>query len=269
MSVVENLICNLFSAAVAGSATWLYSKKRNRKPYAKVTGISQKEKTIIVVPERSLQRGAEVKHATHRNHVTFEDMLGVNYVERTLTLAGLTDNYISIRGVKEFKRNASNREENVVLICSPKANRVTKELFANKPDSLRDIDFEFGKDSEYPDSWTIRFEGATFRSPSYEQTERYSKEGKKPEDEVLEDYALLARIQNPWNEKKKLMIVSGIRGIGTWGAARCLREHTDELMRKSEGHDFACITNIACQRYKLSYYNVSNHFAVFRPNKKA
>ena len=192
----------------------------------------KKKKTIIVVPERFLPKESTPKHATHRNHVTFEDMLGANYVERTLTLAGVTDKYISIRGVKEFKRNASDKQQNVVLICSPKANLITKEIFKTKPDLIKNIDFKICKEGEYPDSWYIVFEGANLESPSYKQTEQYSQQGKKPEDEVLEDYALLARIPNPWNENKKLIIVSGIRGIGTWGAARCLREHTDEIMRR-------------------------------------
>ncbi len=265
MDVIVGIIANLFSAVIGGGATWLYKFKKSRTPFTSVTGISPKDKTIIVVPERPLSEGAGTPYATHRNHVTFEDMLAANYMERVLSLAGVPDSKTAVRGVAQFQKNTENKQHNVILICSPKANDVTREVLETHPEMNANIQASFRQTKGYPERWMICFDGACYESPSYQQTKDLLDKNENPENGTLDDYALLARIQNPWNNRKKLLIVSGIRGIGTWGAARCLRERANELLRKSRGRDFACIAKITYEQYKLIRYEVTTNFAVLEP----
>ena len=55
----------------------------------------------------------------------------------------------------------------------------------------------------------------------------------------LNDVAFIAKVTNPWNASNKIIIVSGVRGIGTWGAAEYLRKHPSMIYHKkmsSDGH---------------------------------
>ena len=78
-------------------------------------------------------------------------------------------------------------------------------------------------------------------SPSYEQVGKYLSEGKPNEqlgDYYYEDYAYITKVSNANQicENGKLFIISGIRGIGTWGAGELFRkyEYWKSLYRELE-----------------------------------
>ena len=71
MDLIGGVIGHLISALVGGAATWLWKVREARTPYATVTGLTSRDKIIIVVPERPLPEGVGKSYETQRVHVTF------------------------------------------------------------------------------------------------------------------------------------------------------------------------------------------------------
>jgi hypothetical protein len=71
-----------------------------------------------------------------------------------------------------------------------------------------------------------------YHSRSYEQVAEYVRSGRTPQElpsKKYEDYALVAKVTSPWNDKNKVVWVAGIRGIGTWGAAECIKKEWRQI----------------------------------------
>ncbi|HEU0020652.1 MAG TPA: hypothetical protein VFR55_03125 [Dehalococcoidia bacterium] len=49
-----------------------------------------------------------------------------------------------------------------------------------------------------------------------------------------DDHAILMKLVNPWKGEKRIFILAGIRGIGTWGAADCLRKKVRDFLKHPE-----------------------------------
>jgi len=154
-------------------------------------------------------------------------------------------------GVADDGRQLSpnDRERNLVTICSPKSNPFTRELLEELKGQGSDI-FQFEK-VEGKEEWQIVDGAACYRSSSYKQIADYQKEGKRVEEQRINDVAMVAKVTNPWNARNKIIIIAGIRGIGTWGVAECLKKqwqqiyelkHQSKHFRKSG--DFAAIVEV-------------------------
>lgn len=94
-------------------------------------------------------------------------------------------------------------------------------------------------------------DGAHYQSRSYKQVEEYLRSGVARPDlpsKQYEDYAIVTKVTNPWNEKNKVVWVAGIRGIGTWGAAECIkkewRQIYDQLPPQKKDCDFSAFLKI-------------------------
>jgi hypothetical protein len=94
-------------------------------------------------------------------------------------------------------------------------------------------------------------DGAHYHSPSYEQIEKYQQAGSPGQDlsgKQFEDYAVITKAPNPWNHVNKVVWLAGIRGIGTWGAAECIkkgwRQIHDQLPRDKKDHDFSALMKV-------------------------
>lgn len=48
---------------------------------------------------------------------------------------------------------------------------------------------------------------------------------------------MIIKAENPWHSSKNVLIFAGIRGIGTWGAAECLRNEWKKIydLKRSDG----------------------------------
>ena len=94
-------------------------------------------------------------------------------------------------------------------------------------------------------------DGAIIHSKSYQQIKDHLAAG-VPKSElptkVYEDYAVVAKVTNPWNDKAKVVWVAGIRGIGTWGAAECIKKEWlqiyDKLPEGRKSHDFSALVRV-------------------------
>jgi hypothetical protein len=192
-------------------------------------------------------------------------MLAANYIERTLTLAGLKDEEIEICNVREFRASRDARENNLVLLCSPRANPITLEALNELENTIRGFDVRFQKINNRPERWALQFYGGFYYSDSYAQEDALIKSGIIPGEGHLDDFSVIIRAPNPWNPETKLFIVSGIRGIGTWGGARYLRSQTPEILRRTDGGDFAAVVKIGYEGYKIPHRTLVNIYPLSGP----
>jgi len=145
--------------------------------------------------------------------------------------------------------SSNDKKRNLVAVCSPKSNPFTKELLEQLKEQKSDI-FQFKK-VEGKEEWQIVGGIACYHSKSYEQIADYKEAGKRVEEQKIEDVAILAKVTNPWEPRNKIIIIAGIRGIGTWGAAECLKKQWQQIYDKKhlskhvrKGGDFAAIVEV-------------------------
>lgn len=226
MALVETLFSHAVVASAAGAFGWvlrnynrLYGTSGVRRILADFQG-----STVIVVPPRHGGPGA------HLSNVSFADLMAVSNVARAVDAAGLRMRPKLIDS--DHVKLADLNNKNVILICSPKSNKITDEAFRKiNPISLGLPYFEiYG-----PAADMIKIvdpESGDFISPSYAQQATGSKE--------IDDYGLLLKARNPWNDHYSLLIIAGCRGIGTWGVAEYLRKRptsrTADWARKERRH---------------------------------
>ena len=141
--------------------------------------------------------------------------------------------------------DAERKNNNLILICSSKSNRVTKEaidILRAKNRRLADLVPYFEDVPGKPGQIQIKWNKGVFPSESYDQS------GPR-----LNDMAVIVKVRNPWAEQHTLLIVAGIRGVGTWGAAEMLKKWWKELYdskdssrnrRTRKQGDFAAIVSI-------------------------
>lgn len=263
MSFLAELIKPIFSGISGWFLNRYWTKITTRRPHAKVLGISNDEEVHIILPHRPFPVQVSTTLIKKRSHVTFEDMLAANYAERSLTLAGFSDEKVSIKSVKQFKKDRSSlQQQNLILICSPKANDITADTLEALNKTLSEFNLTFNKISTKPDEWGIVFDNAMLESDSYKQIADLISQGIDPEEGTQNDYGVIVRAKNPWNREKKLVIIAGIRGIGTWGAARCLRDKANQLAKSTKGKNFIQIVEIEYGNYKMNKTELTKFFSV-------
>jgi hypothetical protein len=134
----------------------------------------------------------------------------------------------------EFAEDFGSLNRHRILVCSPRRNAVTGYALADASDRGA-FSCDFGEASgEDGDRW-LRFDGRTYSSAG---------------DEDNEDFALLAKYPNPWDDRYKVVIVAGIMTVGTWGAAEYLQTQAEQLDEKTQGHDFAAVLDIQAEQGK-------------------
>ncbi|TXI27590.1 MAG: hypothetical protein E6Q60_09295 [Nitrosomonas oligotropha] len=249
ITIAISLITGVIGTFIAIAIQKAYKRYQERNPFLTSMGIKHSSPTYIVIPKRALLDNNETNQAV-RDHVTFEDMLAANYVERALTLAGLEQKNIIVSSSRDFLDDAGATKQNIVVICSPKENEVAEKVFSKIEEKYL-IQLSFEKHPANPKEWVIIFDGATYESPSYKQDAEMKEE--------KSDYAVIARIRNPWNAEKSVILLCGIRGIGTWGAARYLRDKASELCNRSKRGDFIGIVKVTYENYKMKNFELTSH----------
>lgn len=152
-------------------------------------------------------------------------------------------------GARDTTRvSEADKRRNLVIVCSPKSNSLAKtfqlELRKSHPNA-------FAFESDANEAWITDGDGAAYHSKSYVQIRNYISCGVANSElpgKTYEDYALVTKVTNPWNEKKKVVWVAGIRGIGTWGAAECIkkewRQIYDQLPQENKDCDFSALLKV-------------------------
>jgi hypothetical protein len=153
-------------------------------------------------------------------------------------------------GVRDTSRvTEADKKRNLVIICSTKSNSLAA-IFQSALEKLSPEAFSFKQGNQH--RWHIcDRDGATYQSKSWGQEEGYRDRRIDHRDlpsQSYEDYAVITESVNPWNEATKVLWVAGIRGIGTWGAAECIKKEWkqiyDQLPREARDYDFSALLRI-------------------------
>ena len=166
-----------------------------------------------------------------------------------------------MRPAIRFGRGDKNdRHQDLVLIGSPKSNPITKAaLEALKQEGT--LRCEFRESPNNPGRWEILFDDAHLESQGYDQLDRLLEEGKDAHDGPLEDYGLLAKVRNPWNRAATMLVVAGIRALGTWGAARHLAERATEVHEEVKDRNFLWIVKVTYSNWRIDRTDGTKHWS--------
>lgn len=176
---------------------------------------------------------------SHRDHIpdyvlprtATEDFLAINNVISALLKIGWKRKVY----FKDTARlNDNDKKRNLVSICSSKSNPFTDNLL--KQVAEKDGGFKFEK-LDGKDQWQIADNHAFYPSKSYKQIAEYLNQNKVISEQEIDDVAILAKISNPLQPSNKIIIVAGIRGIGTWGAAECIKKNWQQIYKKKSDED--------------------------------
>lgn len=204
-----------------------------------------KDDLLLVFPHRE-----EITKAILPRTST-EDFLAMNnFISALITLEW--NRKIGVRDTRHHSPNARDKKRNLVIICSPKSNSFAGEFQTQlKQKGLQFFSFEPISD----DIWRISDGHGEVKSKSYEQEAEYIKSG--VERHLLptmsfEDYAVITKVANPWNSENKILLLAGIRGIGTWGAAECIKKKWKQIYAQvpntQKDIDFSALL-------RISYHN--------------
>ena len=213
-------------------------RRRERRPLNQLLNFGP-DKLLFIFPHRDASPEAILPRTST------EDFLAMNNFISALLNVGWARK-IGVRDVTRLKE--SEKGHNLVIICSTKSNSVA----ATFQDELRNLHANaFAFESEGDRVVISDVDGARYQSRSYQQVEEYLRSGVARADlpsKKYEDYGVVTKVSNPWNEKNKVVWIAGIRGIGTWGAAECMkkewRQIYDQLPRQEKDCDFSAFLKI-------------------------
>jgi len=233
---ISGIFIGIISAIIASYMYEKFQQRRERKPLDDILNFGRKESLIFVFPPRT-DVTEIIKPGQHIDlHIlpktSTEDFLAINNIKSAL-LQIHWEGKDSVRQPDTLK--AADREKNIFCICSSKSNVFTgkvEELVIPLYDKIYRVR-QKGNTGEH-EIWDGTSETA---SPTYEQAAGYLKDGISPNRLFAEnfvDYAYITKITNPFNQLRnsKIFIIAGIRGIGTWGAAECLKKNWKQIHNK-------------------------------------
>jgi len=249
MSAILGFVLSVLAGIVGTILCYVIKRMRENLPLRRLLNFGHDE-LIFIYPRRDDIPAAVLPRTST------EDFLAINNAISALLKIGWKQP-VGVRSVGAWPGAAddgrqlspNDRERNLVTVCSPKSNPFTREILEELKRQGSDI-FQFEK-VEDKEEWQIVDGSACYRSLSYNQIANYQEEGKRVEEQKINDVAMIAKVTNPWNARNKIIIIAGIRGIGTWGAAECLKKQWQqiyELKRRSKhfrkSGDFAAIVEV-------------------------
>lgn len=199
-----------------------YISLKKMRPLNKLINIKG-EKLIFIFPHREPKK-PDPNSILPRTAT--EDFLAINNFISALLLVGWNHKIISMDTDHAID---AIRNENLVTICSPKSNSFTKEL--------QNVLLEKGYNkmyifSESETGWMIKDEIGQYISDSYNQMKKYKESRisrKELAQQQFDDVAVITKVINPWNSVNHIFIIAGVRGVGTWGAAECIKKKWKEI----------------------------------------
>lgn len=173
--------------------------------------------------------------------MAIEDFLAINNTISSLILVGAQVD-LKVRDSKHLTESEK-KQANLILICSSKTNEITEEALNQLRDNMphaRDLIPSFERVGN--NQVFIRWNRGSYPSDSFTQ--------QGPE---FDDIAIIVKAQSPWAGQRKILIIAGIRGFGTWGAAECLKKWWQPIYAKkcssrgrhcSKTGDFAALIGV-------------------------
>jgi hypothetical protein len=248
------------ATSLAASGIWFLGRLKvnearlARSPHGLVFNLNRSRDVVLVFKTRD----PDPAQTRPFRQVGMEDMLSVNYVSRSLSLCGWDDNRLEFRAQERFAplRNDGDRaddqaDENLVLICSHDVTKAALDVYR----SNKFVDCKFVDETGTAQIPRIGIKLENFDtqfSPSFEQEVAMLQENVELREGMVEDYALIVKGPNPWSRKHgKLIMIAGVRGIGTWGAARYLRDHPEQIYEEFGTNNFALIVKVTYCNWRI------------------
>ncbi len=229
--VTTSLIAAVIGATIKIFYDWIVTRRRVSGQRAILYGFENH--TLFVFPTRQVSKGGILPR------MATEDFLAINNLISAFISAGMNPPE-KVRSAETISQR-DKEQNNLILICSPHSNDVTREAM-----ELLSTTRTYGnhlpifKTNPTSKERFIEAGGGTFTSSSFGQ-----------EGPELTDIAVVIKAPNPWASQHKILIVSGIRGIGTWGVAEFLKKnwkHLHERKARSKPHgkrgDFAALVEV-------------------------
>jgi hypothetical protein len=211
-----------------------------RWPYRRVLNLRGDRPVMIVFPDRQM---------AGRAMTTIQDMSAVEAVTQALAKAGWRPERLRRVEASRFAQiDPFEKDHHQILICSAKSNSVTETFW--KALERNGLTYHFWSDPS--GEWQIRDgDACRWESPSYRQQAALVAGNKPIMEGPLDDHAILAKLPNPYNPTSKVIIVAGIRGIGTEGAAAFLRDRGKRLRRQIGARDFVAVLGVRYQGHRV------------------
>lgn len=224
--------------------------RAERRPLNQLLNFGSDE-LLFVFPHRE-----EIREAVLPRTST-EDFMAMNNFISALINVGWTRGF----GVRDTRHiRAEDKKRNLVIICSPKSNTFADEFQKKlRERGIRAFYFEETDRTR----WHITDGDGVFLSGTWEQEENYHRRriGRHKFPEMcFDDFGVVTKITNPWNPKNKVVWIAGIRGIGTWGAAECVKKRWkqiyDQLPMDAKETDFSALVRIRYDNCDISAVDV-------------
>lgn len=149
-----------------------------------------------------------------------------------------------IHVVPEGAETRDPREENLILIGSPFVNRLTARLLQDEGLSSKlSFRFVYAQGEYGRPAKRLVSEEEVIASPYGEQIARHQRDPGNYSG-GFDDYGVVCRVRSPWNPDKRILVVAGIRALGTWGAAWFLNREAAELLRRAGDADFKAVVRV-------------------------
>lgn len=215
----------------------LIDRRAERRPLSRLLNFGP-DSLLVVFPPRDVSPEAILPRTST------EDFLAMNNFISALQNMGWSRKV----GFRDTTRlTEADKARNLVVICSPRSNTFAGQL-QDKLTALYPNAFSFvlGPEVRIRDG-----DGAEIHSRSYQQIRDHIAAGVAKSDlsaKAYEDYAIVAKVTNPWNPQAKIVWLAGIRGIGTWGAAECIKKKWQEIYEMlpdgQKQHDFSALVRV-------------------------
>jgi len=173
-----------------------------------------------------------------RTSVALEDLRAAENVIRALP-----NSYAPSADIITAEDIEDRSPDNLALVGGRRNPIVLKILSDLRAKGILDIDFVQVMTPDRKERWGLRLGGQLHVSPLFDQEREY-KTDPTGYDAGFMDYGLLAKITNPWNPDAKVLIISGVRALGTLGASQFLDDNVDWLEEKVANSDFAVVVKV-------------------------
>jgi hypothetical protein len=226
LSFFEPSLSNIFSFIVGfvtsllASYMYAYLQRRTGSRYLRALFSFGKGEVLLVVPHRARESSSIMPR------VAIEDVFAMRNVIEILGHLGISN---KIRDPERL--SDKDKQRNIVTFGGEKVNEFTAEILKKLPPGES---FSFKSDPTNADRHFIqRGATTTYISQSFDVSDDIG-----PHEE-RKDIALVLKNKNPNNPGSIVVVIAGIRGIGTWGASDHLRKKAEEIYRKKRaGHGY-------------------------------
>lgn len=240
--LVAGFLLSIVGALIGAWAQRIFDRHGERRPLNKLLNFGKDDLLFIFPHRKEINEGILPRTST-------EDFMAMNNFISALIKIG----WARGTGVRDADRvKPHDKKRNLVIICSPRSNDFAVEFQkVMKAQELRAFFF-----TETPEGRTCisdprDADRPPYSSPSWGQEEEYLRSGVSRPDlpsKSFRDYAIITKVSSPWNEKTKVVWVAGIRGIGTWGAAECVKKRWQQIYSRlpddAKDSDFSALIKV-------------------------